>query len=449
MRVVAAASIALLAVCSLPTLAQQPEQSPAPESEQRAPAQPGQPPQEETAPPVPPPVETPQSASTEGGPALVTFYYRSPIETGKLLGSMMPAEDVFVDGKSLVDLEMDTFATFALEPGVHRFRAKKAEDEFSLELAAGRTYFFRVLAVRSGLSGYSVLTAACPGVGLTESTAARMKPATKIKDRGRHVPGAVPAGSTGAAAEGEEALVVFYRPWRQGGELLNTSVFVDGVEIADLDNECYLPVRVPPGEHAFRSDEEGDAFSLDLAPGSVSYVRIDLVHGVWKGHGRLLLVDPIQGRAESRTSAMRLAKDIRVPAMVVRDPLPEEPVPTFEPGGGKATVRVYFPRPEQGPHNAGFIAHDVTVKVDDVNVAELDDRTYVDLLLEPGMHRFAIDKYKSVFELPVEAAARLYFRVELDGSFHPVCAEQGLSETGTKRMQRTAKILAPALVAPR
>ncbi len=107
-----------------------------------------------------------------------------------------------------------------------------------------------------------------------------------------------------AAVEGEEALVVFYRPWREGGELLNTSVFVDGVEIADLDNECYLPVRVPPGTHAFRSDEEGDAFSLDLAPGSVSYVRIDLVHGVWKGHGRLLLVDPIQGRAESRTSAM-------------------------------------------------------------------------------------------------------------------------------------------------
>jgi len=408
-------------------------------------------------PPAPAPAVPEEAAEApapaDSSPALVTFYYRKPAQG--LLGMGLRDAKVFVDRREMAKLDPNTIVTFAFDPGKHSFYSSKPEDEFELELVGGRHYYLRVLVMKTMFGVSTQLVVACPEVGRSESAYVALRPAEKIKDRARLVSSAaatpVQAAAPAAEPSGESAIVVFYRPWRQGGELLNTSVFVDGVELADLDDRSYLKVRQPAGLHRFHGDEEKDEFELELTPGETAYMRIDMVMGMFKGHGRLALVDPIQGRAESQTKSMRLAKDIRVPEVVVQDEpvpaeIPPETTPTAPPSGPNATIRVYFPKPEYGPQDVTWVAFDVTVHVDGTKVAELDDRTYVDLSVPPGTHRFWVDKEQAAFELELEPGARWFFRVDVDGTYYPVCEEQGISETDTKRMKFTSKILVPGMV---
>jgi hypothetical protein len=380
--------------------------------------------------------------------AIVTFYYRKPHEVlGKLGGALLSDAKILVDSKQIAKLDPDTYAVFALKPGRHKFRADKLEDEFELDLSPGKHYYVRALMIRTALSTYMSLAATCPDAGRSESGARRLKWAKKINDTARVLkeaglqPGAAPPATSEPP---RDAVVVVYRPWREGGELINTSVYVDGTDVAELDDRAFLQLKLPAGTHRFRSDQEKDEFELALLPNTTCYMRIDLVMGYFKGHGRLYVVDEVQGRVESRTKSMRPAKDVRVPALL----FDEGPVSTLSPtlaetaeAGGKSAVRVYFPKPEMGPQNTAFVLTEASVFVDGVKVAKLDDRTYVDLELEPGKHVFHVDRDTNAFEMQLDPGSQLYLRTELDGTFYPVCAEQGISETTTKRMKPTKEIL--------
>lgn len=132
------------------------------------------------------------------------------------------------------------------------------------------------------------------------------------------VPDLPPAPSAEAA---QGAILLFYRQKRMAGAILNTSVFVDDVEIADMDNGTYLKVRVTPGEHSVHADEKKDALVLPIEPGKTYYFRMALRAGFWKGHGKLEPVDEATGLKEFTDWKPKLiyAKDIRKPEQVVRD----------------------------------------------------------------------------------------------------------------------------------
>lgn len=136
-------------------------------------------------------------------------------------------------------------------------------------------------------------------------------------------PVAQPAPELAVAApvEAPVATMLVYRQKRMAGAILNTSVFVDDVEIADMDNGTYLRVKVTPGEHAIYADEKKDLMMFAFEAGKTYYFRMALRAGLWKGHGKLEPVDPVSGEKEFNNWKPKLvyAKDIRKPELVILD----------------------------------------------------------------------------------------------------------------------------------
>jgi len=117
------------------------------------------------------------------------------------------------------------------------------------------------------------------------------------------------------------AVVLVYREKRFAGAILNTSVFIDDVEVADMDNGTYLKVRLTPGEHRIHADEKKDEMTLLFEAGKTYYFRMALRAGLWKGHGKLEPVDEGTGQKEFTSWKAKLvyAKDVRKPEMVILD----------------------------------------------------------------------------------------------------------------------------------
>lgn len=129
-----------------------------------------------------------------------------------------------------------------------------------------------------------------------------------------------PTTSAASQAPADKALVTVYRKKRIVGLALHTSVHVDGVEVAELENGAYVRLAIAPGPHAFHADEEKDTIKVDLERAKQYFLRMELVPGMWKGNGALKLVDEKTGAAEFKDWNLKLTKEIRKPEMVVRDP---------------------------------------------------------------------------------------------------------------------------------
>ncbi len=135
-------------------------------------------------------------------------------------------------------------------------------------------------------------------------------------------PPAIPATPVTSAASdvpSEKALVTVYRKKRIVGMALHTSVYVDGVEVAELENGAYVRLALAPGPHALYADEKKNTIKVDLEAGKVYFFRMELVPGMWKGNGELKAVDEKMGSAEFKEWNLKLTKEIRKPEMVVRD----------------------------------------------------------------------------------------------------------------------------------
>lgn len=134
--------------------------------------------------------------------------------------------------------------------------------------------------------------------------------------------GATPPAPLEAAplAPSDKALLTVYRKKRMVGLALHTSVHVDGVELAELENGAYVRLAVAPGPHVLHADEERDATKVELEAGKEYFCRMELVPGLWKGHGVLVPVDAATGAAEFREWKLKLTKDAKRPEMVVADP---------------------------------------------------------------------------------------------------------------------------------
>jgi hypothetical protein len=57
-------------------------------------------------------------------------------------------------------------------------------------------------------------------------------------------------------------------------------------------------IKLTPGTHTIRSDDKSPAVSIDAKPGQDYFIRVDEETGFWKGHGKLTMLLPEQGRAE-------------------------------------------------------------------------------------------------------------------------------------------------------
>jgi hypothetical protein len=102
-----------------------------------------------------------------------------------------------------------------------------------------------------------------------------------------------------------KALVYVYRYKQFVGSALAPSVYCDEAQLARMENGRYFLVRMEPGNHSFRSNDAQSGIALDLKAGQEYFIRVDIATGMLKGHGRLTLTAPEQGRYEVKSNKMK------------------------------------------------------------------------------------------------------------------------------------------------
>lgn len=94
------------------------------------------------------------------------------------------------------------------------------------------------------------------------------------------------------------ATVYFYRYKQFVGSALAPSVYCDEGELARMENGRFFVAKFTPGKHIFSSNDKQSGIESELRAGQEYYIRVELVPGAMKGHGRLVLVQAEQGAYE-------------------------------------------------------------------------------------------------------------------------------------------------------
>lgn len=137
-------------------------------------------------------------------------------------------------------------------------------------------------------------------------------------------PKVVMAENAGPNKQDSKVTVYVYRYKQFTGSALEPAVFVNGSEIAKMDNGRYFRVKLDPGKHTFQSNDKQSGIVLDLKSGEEYYIRVEIVAGVWKGHGRLVFVPEEQGTFEIQKLKPLDKKKVVDVSLVVTDELPAQ-----------------------------------------------------------------------------------------------------------------------------
>jgi hypothetical protein len=135
-------------------------------------------------------------------------------------------------------------------------------------------------------------------------------------------------------ARPSKTTVYVYRYKEFAGSALAPSVFCDEVELARAENGRYFTVRLDPGKHSFRSNDKQSGTQLDMKAGQEYFLRVEIATGMWKGHGRLVLMSPEQGGYEMKSSKLRPLdsnKVVSATLVSVDEVHPEAPTATPKP----------------------------------------------------------------------------------------------------------------------
>jgi len=108
-----------------------------------------------------------------------------------------------------------------------------------------------------------------------------------------------------ASARTQPGRIYFYRYKQYAGSALSPSVYCDEAELARMENGRYFTVKLAPGKHTFRSNDKQSGVEVDLKPGQEYFLRVELVAGFMKGHGRLVAVVPEQARFELKAKNLK------------------------------------------------------------------------------------------------------------------------------------------------
>jgi hypothetical protein len=141
---------------------------------------------------------------------------------------------------------------------------------------------------------------ACLTLSFSLSAAAQEKPAGSATEQPATAPSAEskPVAASQPASEDAAPIIYFYRIKQFAGSALEPSVYCDGKELARMDNGRYFGVRLTPGKHTCNMGDKQTGFEIDVKNGQSYYAKINIEMGVWKGHGRLTLLQPEQGAFE-------------------------------------------------------------------------------------------------------------------------------------------------------
>jgi hypothetical protein len=92
------------------------------------------------------------------------------------------------------------------------------------------------------------------------------------------------------------ATVHFYRYKQFEGSALKPSIYCDGVELIRMQNGRFFDMQLPLGEHTCYANDKQAGAIVKFEAGKDYYFRVNLQTGMWKGHYRLEMVMPEQGK---------------------------------------------------------------------------------------------------------------------------------------------------------
>jgi hypothetical protein len=113
------------------------------------------------------------------------------------------------------------------------------------------------------------------------------------------------AGAPTPDAKPAKATVYIYRYKQYVGSALAPSVYCDGAALARMENGRYFTATLNPGKHTFTSNDHQSGVELDLKAGEDYFIRVELVPGMMKGHGRLVLISHEQGSYELKSDKLK------------------------------------------------------------------------------------------------------------------------------------------------
>src|SRR6185503_20537622 len=129
------------------------------------------------------------------------------------------------------------------------------------------------------------------------------------------------APETPPVVSNEDAIVYIYRPKSWVGRGLEPSVFIDGTELARMDNGRYFALRMKPGKHIVHMTDDKKGYAIDMGPGQTYFFRIGLEAGMWKGQGKILLDESERGIKEVKKIKFIGKDKIKAPTVVIDIPL--------------------------------------------------------------------------------------------------------------------------------
>jgi hypothetical protein len=90
----------------------------------------------------------------------------------------------------------------------------------------------------------------------------------------------------------QRGLLVFFRPKRFFGSGLTPSIYLNGVQLARLDNGRFFSIWVPSGKHKIESTMKHAPLELEIKPGEAVYLEMAILAGTWRGGGRIIPSPP-------------------------------------------------------------------------------------------------------------------------------------------------------------
>jgi len=105
--------------------------------------------------------------------------------------------------------------------------------------------------------------------------------------------------STAVTNSGDpKATVYVYRKKNFNTRNMQPSVYLDGEEVARMDDGKYFAIKLEPGKHRLEVNKGHSGAEIDMKAGEQYYFRIDIKPGFWKGRGEILYMQKEQGSLE-------------------------------------------------------------------------------------------------------------------------------------------------------
>src|ERR1051325_212499 len=95
-----------------------------------------------------------------------------------------------------------------------------------------------------------------------------------------------------------KAIVYVYRKKNFNTRNMQPSVYLDGEEVARMDDGKFFTIKLEPGKHKLEVNKGHSGAEIDMKPGEQYYFRVDIKPGFWKGRGEVLYMQKEQGSVE-------------------------------------------------------------------------------------------------------------------------------------------------------